>query len=211
MSFNKPRSFEEKVRNLGSFLAHETFDGISELAAFIPQLNEEIKEIGTKIIPESILGSHSELLTDPIENYEKLIAAGHEKIDEVFSTNLKEYYTSEASTDNLGHDFAIGILPLPEGGFFGKKGWELKNPKYQPSKNVVTDINGHLYRGHALDQMQNRGIPPSVVENTIEKGEIVNVDKNLGTIEFYDPINKIKVVTNEREEIVTVIRVDQVK
>ena len=57
--------------------------------------------------------------------------------------------------------------------------------------------------------MQNRGVPPSVVEQTIQNGKIVNVDQNLGTVDYYDPINKIKVILNEKDEVVTVIRVNE--
>ncbi|MCB1740732.1 MAG: RHS repeat-associated core domain-containing protein, partial [Gammaproteobacteria bacterium] len=49
-------------------------------------------------------------------------------------------------------------------GFKGSKGFELKNAPYQTVRNEATTINGRDFSGHALDQMQNRGIMPSVVE-----------------------------------------------
>ena len=208
---NDDSSLVEKARSLGAFLAHETFDGISQLVYQIPELNEEIKEIGTQILPEILYRSNDNPLIASVDNYKNSVAEGHQMIDEVFSTDLAEHYALKENTSDLGHDFTVGILPLPEGGFSGKKGWELKNPKFQPAKNSATNINGRLYRGHALDQMQNRGVPPSVVESTIQSGEIVNVNKNIGTVEYFDPVNKIKVVLNEREEVVTVIIVDRVK
>ena len=33
--------------------------------------------------------------------------------------------------------------------------------------NTPTVINGRAYSGHALDQMQGRGLVPSIAENTI--------------------------------------------
>ncbi|MBI2742633.1 MAG: DUF4258 domain-containing protein [Chlamydiales bacterium] len=197
-------TFSENVRDLGAFFAHEALEGVSELASVVPQLLEEIKEIGQKILPESLLQSHLEPEIQPQENYERSITTGHEKIDQVFSTDQAGQYTPEAKESRK--DFDIGVIP-PNVGFSGKKGWELKNPKFQPSKNTVTTINGRTYRGHALDQMQNRGIPPSAVEHTIEKGEILN-KKNLGTTEYYDPVNKIKVVLNDQQEVVTAITID---
>ena len=40
----------------------------------------------------------------------------------------------------------------------------------QPGTNPPATINGLNYTGHALDQMQSRGIMPSVVEDTIRTG-----------------------------------------
>ena len=42
--------------------------------------------------------------------------------------------------------------------------------RIDPGTNIPTEINGTQYTGHALDQMQGRGIPPSVVQNTIDVG-----------------------------------------
>lgn len=90
-------------------------------------------------------------------------------------------------------------------GFFGKSGWELENSLYQPVRNNSTRINGRCYSSHAIDQMQNRGIVPSVVDNTILKNQKFHT--NAGTTGFYDPLNKIKVIMNsETKKIVTVIR-----
>ena len=131
---------EEKARTVGSILAHETLDGISDLASIAPQLLEEIKDIGNRIAPE-ILSPPSYGELTPLENYETLMAAGHEKIDETFSTDLAERYTPESKASK-NDKFTVGILPPPASGFFGKSGWELKNPKFQPTKNTVSIING---------------------------------------------------------------------
>jgi hypothetical protein len=100
--------FGETVRNLTAILAHETLDGVSDLAFCIPQLFEEIKEISHRLVPESILSPNSGIEIAPRENYEKLIIAGHKKIDEVFSTDQAERYASE-----IKDNFVIGILPFP--------------------------------------------------------------------------------------------------
>jgi hypothetical protein len=81
-------------------------------------------------------------------------------------------------------------------GFFGNKGFELKNATYQKIRNNPTTIQGRSYGGHALDQMQNRGFTPSIVEETIQSGFRMP-NKVPGRIQFYDPINNISVITED--------------
>jgi RHS repeat-associated protein len=40
----------------------------------------------------------------------------------------------------------------------------------QPGSNEPTTIGGREYSGHALDRMQGRGVPPTVVEDAIQNG-----------------------------------------
>ena len=79
-------------------------------------------------------------------------------------------------------------------GFKGSKGFELGNPTYQPGRNAPGEVNGIPYSGHALDQMQNRGIMPSVVQNTIETG--VASPGRAGAVKYYDSVNNVQVVVN---------------
>jgi hypothetical protein len=51
--------------------------------------------------------------------------------------------------------------------------------------------------------MQNRGLMPSVVENTIRTGARF-ADPIVGRTRFYDPINNVTVIT-EGERVVTAI------
>jgi hypothetical protein len=88
-------------------------------------------------------------------------------------------------------------------GFHGHKGFELKNPKYQKVRNHPTTIHDRPYSGHALDQMQNRGLTPSVVEETIQNG-VATPNKAAGRMQFHDPINNISVIT-ENGRVVTVM------
>jgi hypothetical protein len=81
-------------------------------------------------------------------------------------------------------------------GYFGNKGFELKNPKYQKTRNNPTTIQGRSYGGHALDQMQNRGLTSSVVEETIQNG-VSLPNKVAGRMQFYDPVNNISVITED--------------
>ncbi|GAA5264102.1 hypothetical protein ACOSOMT5_P0522 [Acidiphilium sp. MT5] len=93
-----------------------------------------------------------------------------------------------------------------ETGLSGRRGNQLENPKYQPSRNTPATINGREFSGHALDQMQNRGIPPSAVENAIKPGNLFNVNEAKGTYGYFDQTNNLRVITNIKSgRVVTVI------
>lgn len=76
------------------------------------------------------------------------------------------------------------------------------NPSYQPVRNQPATISNREYSGHALDRMQDRGVTPSVVENTIKNGQ--STPGRGGTTVHFDPESKISVVTNETGRVVTV-------
>jgi hypothetical protein len=82
---------------------------------------------------------------------------------------------------------------------------QYKNSKYQKTTHKGEEIKGRAYSGHALDQMQNRGIPPSVVEETINTGQPTKkMRDNNATIHYYDGSNNITVVLNEKGGVITV-------
>jgi hypothetical protein len=56
----------------------------------------------------------------------------------------------------------------------GRRGYPNDNPAYQPNRNTRAEIFGRTFSGHALDQMQNRGITPSVVRDMIQNGRPSN-------------------------------------
>ena len=81
----------------------------------------------------------------------------------------------------------------------GRKGKEIQ----VPSPNKPGKIAGRDYSGHALDRMQERGITPSVVENTIRHGSMRPGNKP-GRRVHYDSRNNITVVTESKTgEVVT--------
>jgi hypothetical protein len=67
-----------------------------------------------------------------------------------------------------------------------------------PTPNFITPntssiIDGRQYTGHALDEMRNQGIMPSVIENTIKNGVVK--PGNIPTREVrYDMVNNVSVV-----------------
>jgi hypothetical protein len=72
----------------------------------------------------------------------------------------------------------------------------------QPGTNRARIVDGIRYTGHALDQMQGRGIPPSAVENTIQHG--VRSPGYDGATVIYDSKNDITVVMSPNGSVKTV-------
>jgi hypothetical protein len=88
-------------------------------------------------------------------------------------------------------------------GFLGSRRAPLANAAEQPLRNADSVIGGRTFSGHALDQMQNRGLMPSVVENTIQHG-VRSADPIAGRFRFFDPVNNVTVIT-EGKRVVTAI------
>ena len=81
---------------------------------------------------------------------------------------------------------------------------QLRNAPFQQVRNAPATINGRQFSGHALDQMQNRGLTPTVVENAIGTGQPFATRP--GTTGVFDPVNRIRVILNsETGQVVTVI------
>lgn len=77
------------------------------------------------------------------------------------------------------------------------------NPLHvKPGTNKATSIGGRDYSGHALDRMQERGIPPSAVDDAIKNGE-PSSGKGPGTT-VYSGANGVTVVTGGGGRVVTV-------
>ena len=68
--------------------------------------------------------------------------------------------------------------------------------------NELSINNGRKFSGHALDQMQNRGVTPTVVENTINTRSRVS-SSTKETFEYIDEVNGVNVVVNLGGRIVT--------
>jgi hypothetical protein len=83
----------------------------------------------------------------------------------------------------------------------------LRNPLQAPTgppRNLPGEFNGQPFSGHAFDQLQNRGIPPSVVDQAVQNG-IPNPGNTPGTTRFYDPTNNLSVVQdNATGNIITI-------
>ncbi|HEV2621831.1 MAG TPA: RHS repeat-associated core domain-containing protein [Frateuria sp.] len=71
----------------------------------------------------------------------------------------------------------------------------------RPGTNRPGSVDGLQYSGHAFDQMQGRGLTPSVVRNTIDRG-ISSPGRNGATI-HHDRTNNITVITNSSGRVIT--------
>ena len=77
------------------------------------------------------------------------------------------------------------------------------NSPFQPVQNTPGTVNGIDYSGHAFDQMRNRGLVPSVVENALRTG-VRTPGNTPGTTVVTDAANKVKVVINQSGRVMTV-------
>jgi RHS repeat-associated protein len=88
-------------------------------------------------------------------------------------------------------------------GFKGQRGFELRNPR-GTTRNSDETIGGRRFSGHALDQMQNRGLMPSLIEDTISRG--VRCDTTIsGRSGYYSFANRLTVIIDADGSVVTVI------
>jgi RHS repeat-associated protein len=108
-----------------------------------------------------------------------------------------------AGAARFGATRGVGKAAREATGFLGHKGFELKN--LQVVRNHPATIKERSFSGHALDQMQNRGVMPSVVENAIKRGQ--SFATRPGTAGFFDSVNNVRVIVNSKTgQVVTVIR-----
>ena len=77
-------------------------------------------------------------------------------------------------------------------------GWEMTVAR---GTNKPTTIAGREYSGHAIDQMQGRGLVPSVVEDAVTNG--VRSPGYGGKTLFYSSDNNVTVVLNPQGRVVT--------
>lgn len=178
-------SFCEKAREVGSNIAHKTLDEISDLVKVVPQLRKEVEEMSSKFFPESLILSNSGNAGNPIENYENLVAKGHEAIDEAFSTDQAELFTAEAKANNPLNNFAVGMLPLP-----GSFNTIFSNTAHFKETGKVLDRAGFTKAGRGLMKHGNRegSVFPKPLGNPAEmnrRGQVI-LEEILN-----DPHNKV--------------------
>ena len=71
-----------------------------------------------------------------------------------------------------------------------------------PGTNAATTIGDRKFTGHALDQMQGRGVTPTVVENAIQNGAR-SPGNRPGT--YQHSSDGVRVITNSSGDVVTVV------
>jgi hypothetical protein len=93
----------------------------------------------------------------------------------------------------------------PASGFSGNLRFQLQSAAGVPPRNDAATIHGIPYSGHALDQMQNRGLFPSITNHAIRSGSKALGDRPNTSI-FYDPTNNVTLMRDETDgTVITVI------
>jgi hypothetical protein len=116
---------------------------------------------------------------------------------ELYNIEVEEFHTyfvgSDIRSGILAHNGLGGDcgIPKPASTPVGRKG----NPLGAVHPNPPTTINGRPFSGHAIDQMQARGIPPSAVDNALQHGTQL-AGKRPGTTAYQDLVNDITVITD---------------
>jgi hypothetical protein len=106
-------SFGEKAREAGANIAHKALNEVTDLIKVVPQLYQEVKELGSLLLPAGLQLLDSADGLSPIENYENFVVKGHQVIDHIFSTDQAELFTLEARANDPMNHFSIGFLPPP--------------------------------------------------------------------------------------------------
>ncbi|MEM1223524.1 MAG: DUF4258 domain-containing protein [Verrucomicrobiota bacterium] len=119
-----------------------------------------------------------------------LVAAN--KLDNLASTPVGR----RSSPGSVGPD-----APQPSGA--GRHNPQHVNGPGQAVQNAPGTVNGRDFSGHAFDQMRNRGLTPSVVENAIQTGSR-SAGGTPGTSMIHDAVNNVTVIVNDAGGVVTV-------
>jgi RHS repeat-associated protein len=170
---------------LGSDVATPVQDAMDTLKQPVPEADAELAEYSTELDFDVTRVSGEEInngLADAPAHGAQAVADAAQAVE------------GGRALTSLG-GIATGVL--------GSKRSPLRNATFQPLRNADGVIDGQAYAGHALDQMQNRGIMPSVVKNALERG-VSSPDPIVGRLRSYDATNNITVIT-EGERVVTVV------
>jgi hypothetical protein len=178
-------SFGEKAREFGAFFAHQAYDDVVEWGKIFPQFFEEVKDVGSKLVPKNLYISNELDSGSPLENYENLVEKGHQLIDKVFATDQAEFFSSEGCAHDLMNNFVIGIVYLP--GSFCEI---FPNSSKFKEAGKVLDRAGFTKAGRGLMKHGNRegSVFPRPLGNTSEmnkRGQAI-LEEILN-----DPYNKV--------------------
>jgi RHS repeat-associated protein len=117
-------------------------------------------------------------------------------VSDVFLVKTLATAVGKALLKTAEKELLVDIAKLP----VGRSGQPLK----VVSKNIPTMINGRKFTGHALDQMQSRGIiSPTAVIDAIENAARTRPGNRPGTIECYK--ENLKVIINKAGDVMTVM------
>lgn len=131
---------KEKVRDVSATLAHEMLNGIYQLVQFVPQLLDEVKQVGVHLAPDTV--EDNQLFGSPTENFDDLLSKGHLAIDQVFATDQAKSWI--ANRQEIA-DLTFAMAPPPNGlpKIFSNTNILVKNGK-------VIDKGGFTKAGRSL-------------------------------------------------------------
>ncbi len=98
-----------------------------------------------------------------------------------------------------------GGSAIEHGAVSGSRRLQLGNMPANAVRNAPGTVGGRSYSGHAFDQMQNRGITPSVVENAISGGAS-RAGNTAAEIRYFDSANNVSVVLDRASGRVVTVR-----
>lgn len=181
-------SFVDNVRETAAYIAHDALNDAAGIGALVPSIQEEIQGVASHFSRnEAFLNEAS-----PVQGYENLVVDAHEFIDQVFSTDQAELYSSGAK--GVKDNFAVGMIPLP-GSFevtkfteagkvldragFTKAGRALMKHGYREGSSFpkptgnITQVNEHGQK--VLESIINHPEKKIIYGNTTRHGHIIDI------------------------------------
>ena len=127
--------------------------------------------------------------------------AGNDPLKYIDPLGLSELIPEERGGGRPGAGPGGNGLGPPASAPVGRRGSPIEVKR---GTNAPANISGRDYTGHALDEMQGRGITPTAVENCIAYGA-KSPGRFPGTTLYSDSRNGINVVLNDGGGVITVI------
>lgn len=109
---------KEVIRMIGSLIAHEIWDGLSQTGEAAYQFQKDVRDVGGLITPHSIWDTLNAPADDlpsleqRQEDWTNQVVKGHQKIDEWFATSQSDRYDPQYK-EHHAKKFTVGTLPPP--------------------------------------------------------------------------------------------------
>jgi hypothetical protein len=124
----------EKLKNLGSNVAHDTFEAIGEPLEDISRSLNQVIDLHNSVFSDCKIKSFSSDEISLITSHQKMMKKGHQIIDKIFSTNGAPRYNPEERVSNPSRT-VYGVIP------FGPSSSSLVRVKLQTGKILPTQVS----------------------------------------------------------------------
>jgi len=147
-------SFIQVAKAIGSGIAHEIYDEITDIVKIVPQFCQEVgdcvekfkPDCVKKLIPDERAITAEKEMEGQVEYYERIAFKGHQVIDYIFSTDQAKDFTPDAKANDPRNEFTYGTPPFP--GSSGKEvikaGKTLSQAKKYKKAGKVLDRAAHI-------------------------------------------------------------------